>query len=83
MLIHPSVHAPLLSTFDRRGVTPVRTLATIATVRRTMTYGATGDNVGEDSDGATGNDDDVNGNGAAGDNNDDDGDSHWREGRLR
>ena len=48
-----------------------------------MTYGATGDNVGEDSDGATGNDDDVNGNGAAGDNNDDDGDSHWREGRLR
>ena len=47
-----------------------------------MTYGATGDAVGKDSDGTTGNDDDVDG-GAAGDNNDDDGDSRWREGRLR
>ncbi len=61
----------------------MRTLTTIATARRTMTYGTTGDNVGKDSDGATGNDDDVDGNGAAGDNNDDDGDSRWREGQLR
>ena len=82
MLIHPSVHAPLLSTFDRRGVTPVRTLTTIAPARRMMTYGATGDDVGKDSDGATGNDDDVDG-GAAGDNNDNDGDSCWCEGQLR
>ena len=59
----------------------MRTLTTIATARWTMTYGATGDDVGEDSDGTTGNDDDVDG-GAAGDNNDDDGDSRWREGRL-
>ena len=58
--------------FDRRGVTPVRTLTTIATARWMMTYGATGDDVGEDSDGATGNNDDIDGNGAAGDNNDDD-----------
>ena len=40
---------------------------TTATARRTMTYGATGDDVSNDSKGATGDNDDVDGDGATGD----------------
>ncbi len=46
---------------------------TIATARRTMTYGAMGDDVINDSNGATGDNDDVDGDGATGDYVDDDG----------
>ena len=42
--------------------------------RPTMTYGATGDDVGNDSNGAMGDDDYVDGDGATGDNDKDDGD---------